>query len=184
MPPRSPAAGLAPSCGRGLTSQPERDLCLWGEGGDGCGVVSGRLGGPEPRGFMTKSDPGSAAEGSGDLAFLAGRWERRVRTPPLPPAQRLTAVFFRNVRSGVYLGKKGRGVAVCGRVLHCGTRELRTCFGTSFLPSQLRKTSPCPRLCSRLSLWPDSWLLGASGSFSWSQSETLSRGPPVVRARS
>lgn len=115
------------------------------------------------------------------LLFLLGGGRDVSGPPPPPPAQRLTAVFF---RSGVYLGKKGRGVAVCGRVLHCGTRELRTCFGTSFLPSQLCKTSPCPRLCSRLSSWPDSWLLGASGSFSWSQSETLSRGPPVVRARS
>lgn len=118
------------------------------------------------------------------LFLLGGGRDVSGPHPPPPPAQRLTAVFFRNVRSGVYLGKKGRGVAVCGRVLHCGTRELRTCFGTSFLPSQLCKTSPCPRLCSRLSLWPDSWLLGASGSFSWSQSETLSRGPPVVWARS
>lgn len=37
--------------------------------------------------------------------------------------QQLDAMFFRNMRSGVYLGKKGREVAVFGRVLHCGSRE-------------------------------------------------------------
>lgn len=42
--------------------------------GWGCAVVSRRLGGLEPRGFMTEVGPGqcSVTEGNGDLAFLTG----------------------------------------------------------------------------------------------------------------